>query len=93
MYVATQLTDLGSFQELTLSASLQAASGGTIGSVIGTVGSLIDTTAVIVKDRVVHIEHLTGVEITESSTGTDVYAGLNGADVKSGSTHITVTPR
>lgn len=41
MYVAPQLTDLGSFQELTLS-SIQASTGGVIGPVGSLVNGVID---------------------------------------------------
>ena len=61
MYVAPQLTDLGSFQELTLS-SIQASTGG----VIGPVGSLVNNTINTVKD------HLPFITVDDNShIGTD----------------------
>ena len=43
MYVTPQLTDLGSFQELTQSGSIQAASGGVIGPIGSLVNSVVST--------------------------------------------------
>ena len=68
MYVAPQLTDLGSFQELTLS-SIQASTGG----IIGPIGSLVNNTVNTVKD------HLPWITVDDNShVGTDYQR----ADVK-----------
>ena len=82
MYVAPQLTDLGSFQELTLGTSIHAASGG----VIGPVGSLVNGTLHDVNS-VVHdvVGQLPGVSVTDNS-----HAGTDGVVINP---TITITPR
>lgn len=65
MYVAPALTDLGSFQELTLSA--HAATG----AVMGPVGSLLDTVGGAVKGA---LDALPGVALDDNAgthIGTD----------------------
>lgn len=80
MYVAPTLTDLGSFQELTLGTD---ATGG----LLGPVGSLVDGAVGAVGDLVKGAEHklpFTGGVDDNSHVGT------NGVDLKP---HITVKPR
>jgi hypothetical protein len=79
MYVSPQLTDLGSFQELTLGAGMHSG-------VLGPVGSLVNGTLSDVNG-IVHgvVGQLPGVSIDDNS-----HAGTNGVTVDPS---ITITPR
>lgn len=77
MYVAPAITDLGSFQELTL--GMNAAVGGTMGPI----GSLLDTVGTAVKDG---LNQLPGVSVDDNGT----HVGTDGVKVNP---KITITPR
>lgn len=64
MYVSPQITDLGSFQELTR-GSMQAATGG----VMGPIGSLLNSTGDAFGEA---LDSLPGVSVDDNSrVGTD----------------------
>ncbi|MDP9164490.1 MAG: lasso RiPP family leader peptide-containing protein [Actinomycetota bacterium] len=78
MYAAPQLTDLGSFQELTLSPT---------GGVIGPIGSLVSSTLSDVNHLVHQVTgQLPGVQVDDNS-----HIGTSGPIVIA--PKITITPR